>query len=428
MSPVRKVNLYPRTTGFFGPLQTFRLCSRSLPADLCLDAVASYLEGCICDLCGTWSRQNLSRQSEPAQNMVVESPGTHLPAPGSAWLLFHYIPVSCSQRPTTNEGPSEHSTGEPSEPQARIDEAMNWPVSEGLESQKRSIAEPRLWSMLDIMKHYKLRDLATMIDDLRREGCELGLIKEQNNGAHPITDTRQKHLLELMKKGAAIAKDLGLIRFEHAAHLSAIQFEHQTGIDLSSAIEKCNAASIALQHDLWTLKYVFISHDHGTLVEHPHLFGEKVLQAFPSAEIDIREAGNSIAVGNGTAAVFHLMRAVEVALVSLAYHFKIKRARHNKKYVPIQNQEWNQIISRIESKVRRKAESFLRGKKKDEFSAYYHGLLMEFRGFKDAFRNQVSHGRVAYSPSDAIAIKDRVERFLISLSEKVIQPASLDFD
>ncbi len=48
------------------------------------------------------------------------------------------------------------------------------------------------------------------------------------------------------------------------------------------------------------------------------LFGERVFQAFPSANYDIAEAGKCLACERSTAAVFHLMRVMEAGLKVLA--------------------------------------------------------------------------------------------------------------
>jgi len=48
------------------------------------------------------------------------------------------------------------------------------------------------------------------------------------------------------------------------------------------------------------------------------LFGDDVAKKFPSASVDIEEAGKCLALDRGTATVFHLMRAMEVGLRALA--------------------------------------------------------------------------------------------------------------
>ncbi len=49
-----------------------------------------------------------------------------------------------------------------------------------------------------------------------------------------------------------------------------------------------------------------------------HLFGQEVFDKFDAAREDIEEAGKCIALGRSTAAVFHLMRALENAAQRIA--------------------------------------------------------------------------------------------------------------
>jgi hypothetical protein len=79
--------------------------------------------------------------------------------------------------------------------------------------------------------------------------------------------------------------------------------------------------------------------------EHDSLFGERAKKALPSADYDIREAGNCLAVGAFTASVFHLMRVVERCLRALA------KERHVTFGDPIELQQWQQIIDGIEQSV-----------------------------------------------------------------------------
>jgi hypothetical protein len=53
----------------------------------------------------------------------------------------------------------------------------------------------------------------------------------------------------------------------------------------------------------------------------PH-FGQEVFRAFPSANDDISEAAKCLALGRGTACIFHIMRALEVAVQVIADKIK----------------------------------------------------------------------------------------------------------
>jgi hypothetical protein len=54
-----------------------------------------------------------------------------------------------------------------------------------------------------------------------------------------------------------------------------------------------------------------VSEDNLKYWDKEHLFGETVSQKFKDASGDIESAGNCLALGQGTACVFHLMRAMD---------------------------------------------------------------------------------------------------------------------
>jgi hypothetical protein len=63
------------------------------------------------------------------------------------------------------------------------------------------------------------------------------------------------------------------------------------------------------------------------------LFGSRVADAFPSASMDIEEAGKCFALGRFTASVLHSMRILETGLVSLCVALK----------VPYEEKSWNAL-------------------------------------------------------------------------------------
>jgi hypothetical protein len=69
--------------------------------------------------------------------------------------------------------------------------------------------------------------------------------------------------------------------------------------------------------------YVQVARENVRLYEQPAAFGEAVAKAFPAAGDDLRNAGNCLALEQPMAAIFHLMRALELAILKLAAKLKI---------------------------------------------------------------------------------------------------------
>jgi hypothetical protein len=164
--------------------------------------------------------------------------------------------------------------------------------------------------------------------------------------------------------------------------------------------------------ELFARKFLFIQQNKVRFFEQEKLFGDKVYAAFPSASFEIREAGSCIAADLNTAGVFHLMRAVEIGLRSLAIHLKaVKKSE-------IEHLQWSTIIEQIESKIR-PFKTMPKSKKKSAALEFYHGVMGEFYAFKDVWRNNVMHTKRNYNAHDALAVYSHVESFMQRLAENI---------
>ena len=121
-------------------------------------------------------------------------------------------------------------------------------------------------------------------------------------------------------------------------------------------------------------------------VDHNALVGPEVDQAFPSARDDIREVGNCLAADSNTAAVFHMMRAVEWALRALAsdlglWRLPQRRRSGRTKWTPVEYSQWEHIITQLHTKVDVKLEKLRPGPKKQNLQQFYYPALQDFQGF-----------------------------------------------
>lgn len=154
--------------------------------------------------------------------------------------------------------------------------------------------------------------------------------------------------------------------------------------------------------------------------EQKSLFGNDVYDAFEDAREEIKDAGNCLASGLNTAAVFHLMRVVELGLRELAVKLKaktlVKKLKQTK--IPIELGTWEEVIHTLESTldtVRKLPRGPVREKRIETCSE----LLKEFRSIKDLFRNKVMHTRVAYDAKQAESAFNHVRNFMQKLTESV---------
>jgi|SRR5579871_2905371 len=155
------------------------------------------------------------------------------------------------------------------------------------------------------------------------------------------------------------------------------------------------------------------------------LLGSQVVETFPSSVRDIHEAGLCIVAGRNTAAVFHLMRAAEIALRALAHDRQVTYPNSS-----VDEQQCGKLIMALDAKL-----SGLRAadkrcwpseKVKNAQIRFYHLALIEFRSFNEAWRKHVCHAGAEsfYDRDQAISIFDHVSTFMIVLSQKISEHSS----
>lgn len=143
---------------------------------------------------------------------------------------------------------------------------------------------------------------------------------------------------------------------------------------------------------------------------------ERVAASFRSSVYDISEAGKCLALKRPTACAMHLMRALEAPLVALANAFGVGAEREN----------WDKIISQIESLM--KPENAHKRTKpiSREDMEFFAKAAVQFRMFKDAWRNHVMHAREKYTEEQADIIYRSVSAFMRSLAPHFSEPTAFD--
>jgi hypothetical protein len=168
------------------------------------------------------------------------------------------------------------------------------------------------------------------------------------------------------------------------------------------------------QNGLESIRMAVVFADKAEFFERDDLFGKEVAQA-ASQELnaEIKSAGNCIAMGLNTAAVFHLMRVAEFGLRALAKSVRAK-VKH-----PLEFAEWGTVIEGCDLKLRN-LKPKKRGKKKSAKLEYYSNAISECRAFKETWRDCVMHARrTDFQASETIAVFERMRDFLKRLAKEV---------
>jgi len=172
----------------------------------------------------------------------------------------------------------------------------------------------------------------------------------------------------------------------------------QTAGQLTRAIHECIHR---LQDELAEPRFYAISPSKLEFIRpYPPFFPYEVTNAFPAANKDLLEATLCYAFERNTACVFHLMRALEIALKAFAEKLGARFEPKN----------WDRILSSIEEKI---------GDSRDSEDAE---VLIYLRNIKNAWRNSTMHVERDYDAEQAFEILRTAKNFMIHVAKRLQQP------
>jgi hypothetical protein len=163
----------------------------------------------------------------------------------------------------------------------------------------------------------------------------------------------------------------------------------------------------ALMDEMRTIKFYSIELNKQYLIIDKNLFGPEVTIAFPSAIVDIEEAGKCLAFERWTACVFHLMRAMEVGLRAMGNTLKISSTNPN----------WENILRKCDEEL--KLHPSKRSIEWQSDDAFFTESSTMLRSVKVAWRNPTMHIEKTYKKEQSQDIWDTTKIFLRFLATKL---------
>jgi hypothetical protein len=163
--------------------------------------------------------------------------------------------------------------------------------------------------------------------------------------------------------------------------------------------------------ELKSKKFLHIRPDIVRYFETANLFGDTVADRFPSASIDIEEAGKCFATQRFTASVMHCMRVLEHGLCALCLTLEL----------PFGEKSWQRSLQAIEARIA-VFDSQVNPKRKAAWKQkrqFYAEAVAEFTHFKDAWRNHAAHGREHYDEERAEKIISHTRSFMQVLATRL---------
>ncbi len=163
--------------------------------------------------------------------------------------------------------------------------------------------------------------------------------------------------------------------------------------------------------------FIHVPVENMQFADRPDEFFGASWEAYPSAQDNMASACNCYALGEPSAAVFHTVGVLQKGLEALAKQLSITFP------TALETQEWQRIIDKLDSEIGQKtkatAQQQHRSAAKDEELKFYANMSLQFRYFKDAWRNDSAHFRKNYDPDEAHTVLIHVRNFMVALSQRV---------
>lgn len=160
-----------------------------------------------------------------------------------------------------------------------------------------------------------------------------------------------------------------------------------------------------IQDELATRKFYYVHPRLTSYYENVDLFGPDVTRKFPSAAIDIDEAGKCLALGRHTACVFHLMRALEIGVQSLSQKLGVEN---------VHNKPWGNLTTEMDAALKVRYPKNLTPQQKSE-QAELAEILSHLNAVRIAWRNTTMHPTSVYTEDESREIFNHAKVFMRSL-------------
>lgn len=260
----------------------------------------------------------------------------------------------------------------------------------------------RLWSLWEMLRVFA----STYVELGVRLEAAAQILNEANDitkspWGRPLTNDEKDELVDLLSDMWKECVDLSL-------DVSAALLTERI-VNPPSTARELDILRDAIKAELRTRLFLFVPQH---LAKYHDLHTEdRIIDAFPSVGNEFRSAGNCIATGEFTAAVFHAMRAAEIGVRVLAKELEVSFP------FELELAEWANLLDKIEAKIR-EMKLLPRNLEKDEKVQFYSEAASQFRYLKDGWRSRLAHGRATYGELQAQEIVDHTLSFFGTLARR----------
>jgi hypothetical protein len=253
------------------------------------------------------------------------------------------------------------------------------------------------------MHEFRLKLLIEAMDVL--VNCS-GMIHSHHPRLHPRVGTRtrkdiERYLEELIPQ--LTQADLDMCLRGAARLLNTVKETDQSAIIVSGI----DALRTRLLDQADSIFCLMLTTRERELFEQPAPFGEEVEAKFQTTSEDLSEAAKCLALQRFTAAIFHLMRALEVAAHAVAGKIGATVIDEHGKRLP-----WGVIANNMKIVIDRM-------QKGSDHQIKWYRVQNQLEVVNRAWRVPTAHPKQTYTPDEAYRVFDATKGFMQELSPLV---------
>jgi hypothetical protein len=241
-------------------------------------------------------------------------------------------------------------------------------------------------------------------------------IEEARACVHMSSDSERKQAIAFLKERIAEflehSNGLGLSELlQQQARRLLLHADNPT-LSKDALVHLITEFQLNYIHELDESLFLIVPSDRKQFLLEPETWDGPTAR-FPDARTDMRCACQCFGLGQWTASVFHSMRVLERGLRAMTValggeHFAVSTDLEN----------WRNIIDQIDKRIRA-METEPKSEQKSQRLEFCSQLAIQFRYFKDAWRNHVSHSRAHYDEDEARRVLIHVQDFMSHLSSGI---------
>ena len=257
------------------------------------------------------------------------------------------------------------------------------------------IGGKKLISVLDVKEYLANRLVAI-------SGCLTNCMLISMHIGDEMTQKNRNDLNDYLNTMDQELKFLGL----EMTRLSVVRTKSKTAtIKSDELLNEMGDIESRFDDEIRSLRFFYLPTDRLQYFSKTDLFGEEFKSLWPTANVEISEAGNCFALARFTACAFHLMRSLEVVLKVLFRELKLPPL------TTAEARNWNGILREIRDK--------LEADKTIPDHAFYDGAYAFLAAAKNPMRNATMHVDAVYDESSARSLFDAIGAFMRHVATKL---------